>query len=186
MTEESTALIPISEEKGLVARVERNLSAQITYGHVDKDMNSIQRVSDLYVSRYGIMGYVEYGVVQEYISGIIEVPKRLALFVHAALGDDLYKEWNSQVFGLSTLLDDHPEDLQIPQLAGATFLDKTYLWAPKPEAHQLSGVMKDDIDDCLREVLDTLKTADTTIDNIFGRTAPEPRYDTFQIIRIGR
>lgn len=134
------------------------------------------------------MGYVEWDVVGENISGIIEVPKRLALFVHAAIGDEDYATWNQEVFGLYgvNLLDQHSENLGILQLQGATFLDKTYFWVPKPEARQLWGVMKDCIDDTTREVLDTLRHADMTIDLALGRPEPQPSYETFQLVKIGR
>src|SRR3989338_7836657 len=178
MINEITALVlPVREENGLVGRVERNTAAEITYGMDRKDSSyDPQRLSALYVSRYGIMGYVEYNITQEVISGILEVPKRLALLVHAVMGDEEYERWNKEVFGLKrdNLLDNHPEDLTLSALQGTTFLDQTYFWVPKPEARSLWGVMHDCIDDTLQEVLDTLKHADREIDLALGRAEPQP------------
>ncbi len=184
---ESNQLIPLNEQGNLVARVNSSLSSEIyrrltrqEEDYYKSDVPSAAfgrptRVSDMYMSRYGIMGYAEYSIVQEVLGGIILFPKKLSLIIQF-VGEDAWKQFKGEHFG-SWELEKHVEDLADPRHIGVRFVDEKYYWACHPDYGSVGDSMIDQIRDVTGTVLDFLKRLDGSFDRIRGYTPENPSSD---------
>ena len=198
------ALVPVQEDSGLVAVVRKDIAYAITVNRRERGEERdfwydgrdeyttkeyirlisggrTTRVSDVFMSRYGIMGYVEYSIVGEEMSGVIEVPKKLTLILQL-IGDEVYEEFKRN---FQWDIDKNPENLDIPQLKGVKFLDTTYYWAAYPGYHGVGSVMKDQIDEEADSVKQFLIRLDEQIDGFRG-IKPENPADDFDRINYRR
>ncbi|MCX6742321.1 MAG: hypothetical protein NTX24_04095 [Candidatus Pacearchaeota archaeon] len=161
-------LIPLPEYSGLVARVHPDIASELfgNRGRVKKD-ERLTRVSDIFLSRYGIMGYVEYNKTSEQLSGIIEVPKKLTLILQLV---DSYERFKQKFF-MGWDLEKFDETLSIPQLQGVKFLDKTYYWALTCES-SAGPNMKSDVDSLCESICGQLKDYDAWVDAVNPSRVP--------------
>lgn len=166
-------LVPMPEYSGLVARVHPDIASEFfsIRDRVKKD-ERLTRVSDIFLSRYGIMGYVEYNKTCEQLSGIIEVPKKLTLILQLV---DSYERFKQEFFS-GWDLEKWDETLSIPQLQGVKFLDKTYYWALTCES-SVGPSMKSDIDSLCESICRQLKDYDAWVDAVNpNRVPPEEAF----------
>lgn len=195
-------LVPVESEKGLVAKVNgevadqvfRNLKREYKTSSTDTkerekkkarfqymEGNSTFRASDLLVSRYAILGYVELSAGYEqclYVHAVLDVPYRMLLMIHAAMGDDdKYNQFQKEVFG--EIIHGCFENLERNELEGATFLDTKYCWTLKPDCAGLASDAKKHIEDVTQELISNMKAIDASIDKIFSRPTPTETPATF-------
>ena len=99
-------LFPLSEHCDLVARVNSGLSTDIYKRLIRQEEDSAKagfpsgamsrktRVSEMFMGRYGIMGYAEYSITQECLGGIILFPKKLSLLLQLS-GESVWNQFTS-------------------------------------------------------------------------------------------
>jgi hypothetical protein len=166
--------VPVPEYSGLVARIHPDIASEL-FGNRDrvKKDERLTRVSDVFLSRYGIMGYVEYNKTSEQLSGIIEVPKKLTLVLQLV---DSYEKFKHEFFR-GWDLEKFDETLSIPQLQGVKFLDKTYYWALTCES-SAGPNMKSEVDSLCDCICRQLKDQDAWVDAVNpNRTLPEEAFE---------
>src|SRR3989338_8721468 len=124
-------LVPLIEQGNLVAKINSELASQV-YRKLDREGTDahITRASDMYISRYSIMGYVEYNVAQECIGGIVLVPKKLALMIQL-YGEEAWNTFKSDHVKCIDL-EKNIERLDDARHIGVRFTDEIYFFAYHP------------------------------------------------------
>lgn len=160
----SYALMPLENHNNLVALIDKELATKI-YDELQKVAASgeCSRVSDMYMSRYGIMGYAEYNTVEEAMGGILLVPKKLSLILQL-VGDEVWANFKHEHFK-NWELEKWIETLDDPRHIGVTFIDGTYYWGCCPSGYgSVWPQMIDQARSVSEEVIECLKKMDTFID----------------------
>ena len=177
-------LVPLKEHGNLVAKVNSELSSEIyrrlkREGQKDNDHPSAfgrpSRVSDMYMGRYGIMGYAEYSIVFESIGGIILLPKKLSLLLQFA-GEDVWNQFKDEHFKKWDL-EKNVENLEDRRHLGIRFVDEKYYWACHPEYRDVGPQMIEQIRDVSNQITGFLKELDKSVDKIRGYVPDDPSSD---------
>ena len=180
-------LVLLSEHCDLVARVNSGLSTEIykrLIGHEEDSakegfpsgaMNRKTRVSEMFMSRYGIMGYAEYTITHECLGGIILFPKKLSLLLQLA-GESVWDKFTAEYFN-GRELEKHVEKLEDARHEGVRFLDEKYYWACHPDYSEVGGQMIDQVRGISSTIVEFLKRLDKGIDKIRGYTPENPSSD---------
>lgn len=136
------------------------------------------RVSDLYIGRYAVLGFVELCVIggRPNLAGIVEVPERLVQSMRKIPGMMGYvsevvfrqdKDFTT-VYG--------PENLQHSSLEGVILFDSKYYWYPRPEYRRIdSAEVGIEIKLIEQEVIEFL----TGFDAVLDKFVPEDRKPTY-------
>lgn len=157
-----------------IAIVNRETSGLIQKGLGHEDPNVI-RVTDVYVGRYGNLGYVEinfYSLPKIDVGGIIEIPGSLVDAMEKVRGMKGYV--TEVVFGNQ----DFPGDLEwldSPSLKGAKLFDTKYYWYTLgyhvANPLEVAKLIKEDEDDVIKFISKFEKVLDT-----FIRTEQKPDF----------
>lgn len=167
------SLIPLVEKNNLVAKIDPNIASEISMSLGQS--SKITRITDMYFSRYGIMGYGEYNVAQESLGGIILVPKKLSLILQL-MSESVWEEFKGKYFKTSDL-EKSIEKLNDPRHIGVSFVDEIYYYGYHPDFTDVHSQMVDQIRDISDDVTTFLTTLDEYIDDKRGYRPTEPRDD---------
>jgi hypothetical protein len=180
-------LVPLKEQNNLIARVVPELSSEIYERLIRTEQDYHKenvasgafgkptRVSDMYISRYGIMGYSEYNMGQECLGGIILVPKKLSLVLQL-VGETIWKNFKEKHFG-TLKLEEQVENLKDFRHRGVKFVDEKYFWACHPHFLGVGPQMIDQIRDITESVLNFMKELDESVDEIRGYRSTGSTFD---------
>src|SRR3989338_4519076 len=179
-------LIVYNEGKN-IAYLTRELASRLerTYKEIRK-LSYVHRVSDTYVGRYGVLGFVEMSLVGgpelPLIGGIIEIPSILP---------DRMKNIPGMTGYISELLfqdtnffndDKNKESLSHPSLEGIALLDKEYFWFPvQPHVNSEKVSLNELVKDVEKIVIEFLTNFDKTLD----RFVPEDKRPTYSTLQKG-
>ncbi len=176
----SNELVPY-QGRNDIAYVNREL-ATARDQNSKKSSGEIFRVSDMYIGRYGVLGYVELSMVggSPHLMGIIEVPGRLVDSMKKVPGMTGYV--NEVVFeSKGSFTSARKEDLKHPSLEGVALFDSTYFWHPHPEVRLIDPPeVAGEIKLIEGEVIDFI----TNFDGVLDRFVPEDRRPTYSTLSL--
>lgn len=165
---------------GIIGILDPRYAKYIGTEKTKSSSSRVTRVSDMYISSYGILGYAEYNVVGEELGGVVEVPKKLTLLLQLA-SEKVYKQFKEEFFG-SYDLEKHIEDLEIPQLAGAKFMDEVYYYGFCRDFSSVGCNMIDEIRDVEERVKDFLQKTDEFVNSLRRiKTDPKEQYNRLML-----
>ena len=160
-----------------IGQVDRELAGAKDEGLEKRGKTS--RISDLYIGRYGELGFVELSLAmgQPELAGILEVPGSLVKAMRERQGmiaivsgaifevdGDFTTSWHSE------------ENLQHPSLKGVTLFDSQYYWHPcRPYKYVEPHEFTEEIKAVEKQVKETIVKFDSLLDGF----TPEDRRPTY-------
>jgi len=159
---------------------DRLLILEDNYSNILKGTNAQEgmprRVSDMYVGRYGILGYVERNDSDgsANVGGCIEIPGSLVKAIKNVRGMEGYLR--EAVFGNQDFTNEK-ENMNHPSLSGAKLFDSEYYWHPIGYRSVNIMAVNDCIDDFDYDVRHFIIDFETVLDK-FVRQDSKPNMQT--------